>query len=466
MAVPAESTSFRRLWRTYGPLAASDLLMAASETAVNAGIARLADPAPSLAAYGAVLATCLLIESPVIMLLHAANAIATDREAFRRLRQFTLLLAGVLTALHAMLAFTGAFDRYFRDSLGLSGEVLALARPSFALMLPWTAAIAWRRLHQGLLIRHGHAAVASRGTVIRLATLAAVMLLAGGPGGQPGAVAGTAGLAAAVTAECAYVAWYAARWMRAHPDWARAPAAGTAGVVGGDGSNLTWRRLLAFYAPLALTSVTTFAARPVLTGLLARAVDAPVALAAWPVAWSTLLLFMLPMRTVEQVAIPYAGTPADGTVRRFARVTGLAGSGLLAVLAATPLMDGYLAAVVGVHGPVGTAVRAGLLAMLPVPWVVAVASCEAGRLVRSGRTVFVHLAALANVAALTLVAGLLRALVPTWPGTRIAAVSLIGAYLAEWTVLAAGAARVWARDRAPAPRGPGGQEPRGAPAAP
>ncbi|QIA26779.1 hypothetical protein DYI95_003905 [Thermaerobacter sp. PB12/4term] len=458
---------FRRLWGFYLPLAASDLLMGASETAVNAGIARLAAPELSLAVYGAVIATCLLIESPVIMLLHAGNALATHPQALRRLQQFTLLLAGTLTLLHGALAFTGLFDLYFGQTLGLDGELLALVRPAFAVMLPWTAAIAWRRLHQGLLIRHGHTAVASRGTVIRLATLGTV-LAAGGSLGMPGALAGCAGLAAAVTAEAAYVHACARRWLQRHWPAGGATEArddtgagdpgghhaapGAAGRAGGHAASrtggLSWRGLLGFYIPLALTSVTTFAARPVLTGLLARAADATVALAAWPVTWSTVLLFMLPMRTVEQVAIAHGEDGAWRAVRGFAWRTGLGGVLAMALLSATPAAGAYLAGVVAVSGDVAAAARWGLLAMIPVPLVVALASCEAGRLVRTRRTVFIHLAALANVGVLTATAFLVRLLAPALPGTVIAAVALLAAYGAEWAVLAAGTAMV---ARTPAP---------------
>ena len=452
--------AFWRLARFYGPLAASDLLMAASEMAVSAGIARLAAPDLSLAAYGAVIATCLLIESPVIMLLHAGNALATHPQALRRLQRFTLLLAGGLTGLHAALAFTPLFDLYFGRMLGLDPSVLALVRPAFALMLPWTAAIAWRRVHQGLLIRHGHTLVASRGTVIRLTTLAAVMTLAGVVARQPGAVAGCAGLAAAVTAECAYVYVYARRWL-ARSGW-RQPAAHAATSAGRPGARataveprneaarrlapdgqepLSWRGLLAFYLPLALTSVTTFAARPVLTGLLARSADAALALAAWPVVWGTVLLFLLPMRTVEQVAIAHGQKGAQRLVRAFALRIGLAGAAALALLAATPLAGAYLTAVVAVGGGVGEAARLGLLAMIPVPLVVALASCEAGHLVRARRTLFIHGSALANVGVLCGTAWLVSNLAPHWPGTRMAAVALIAAYLAEWAVVAAGSLR-------------------------
>ncbi|HEY8414818.1 MAG TPA: hypothetical protein VIK99_03500, partial [Thermaerobacter sp.] len=204
--------------------------------------------------------------------------------------------------------------------------------------------------------------------------------------------------------------------------------------------------------PLALTSVTTFAARPVLTGLLARAADATVALAAWPVTWSTLLLFMLPMRTLEQITIPHAGTAAEEDVRRFARLAGVAGGILLAVLAATSLLGRYLEFAIGVTGTVQSAALAGLLWLAPVPCIIAGASFEAGRLVRHRRTVFVHLAALANVGLLAATALALRALWPALPGTRMAALSLIAAYLGEWAVLAAGAARALGREGRPGTR--------------
>src|SRR5919202_1165699 len=60
------------------PLALSVTLMMLEGPAVQGAIARLGTPALSLAAFGFVLSIQLILQSPVIMLVSTAIALATD----------------------------------------------------------------------------------------------------------------------------------------------------------------------------------------------------------------------------------------------------------------------------------------------------------------------------------------------------------------------------------------------------
>ncbi|MFO7832951.1 MAG: hypothetical protein R6V31_02570, partial [Halohasta sp.] len=53
----------------------------------------------------------------------------------------------------AIFAFTPAFDTILVPLLGPPEAVIEPARIGLMIMLPWTWTIAYRRFHQGLLIR-------------------------------------------------------------------------------------------------------------------------------------------------------------------------------------------------------------------------------------------------------------------------------------------------------------------------
>ncbi len=79
--------------------------------AINAIVARLANPEISLAAYGGVVfPIALIIEAPVIMLLAAATALSRDWASYQKLQKITLWMGGVLMALHILIAVTPLFD--------------------------------------------------------------------------------------------------------------------------------------------------------------------------------------------------------------------------------------------------------------------------------------------------------------------------------------------------------------------
>ena len=71
------------------PLAATWLMMSAEGPYVAAIIARMPEATFNLAAYGVAFSLAWLVESPIMMLLTASNALVRDRPSFLALRRFT-----------------------------------------------------------------------------------------------------------------------------------------------------------------------------------------------------------------------------------------------------------------------------------------------------------------------------------------------------------------------------------------
>ena len=161
----------RRAFTAWWPLATSWLLMALELPALSAVVARLPDPRIHLAAYGGVVfPLALIVESPVIMLLAASTALSRDRDSYARLRKYMLAAGAGLTGLHLLVAFTPLYDLVASGLLGAPAEILEPARLGLRIMTPWTWSIAYRRFHQGVLIRFGHSRTVGLGTMVRLST--------------------------------------------------------------------------------------------------------------------------------------------------------------------------------------------------------------------------------------------------------------------------------------------------------
>lgn len=392
--------------------------MVAGEPLVTTTLAHLPDGADNLAATGVAKALAILIESPIIMLLHASNALGGAEASRAALRQFTILACFVLTALMLLLALPPVFAFVAGDLIGLAPALLARGQGVLLLMAPWPAAIAWRRYVQGQLIRHGHGGAVARGGLGRLAIVAGLLgagWLAGGPGW---AIAGFA-LAAGVVGEAVIVTVAARRagvLTRPVPETLPGLPEDLAGV---------WR----FYAPLAGASVIVWGGRSLLVAIVARAADGPLALAAWPAAWGLVALASNATRMVQQIVIKHhAEAPAALLWAFAAQVGALTSLGLLA-LAATPPGQAMLTAFVGPDSGLRDAVAPVIALCAGLPAMVALQNAAQGFLVAEGRTQAVTAATVAGTAALLGVAA--AGVAAGLPGASAAAGAMVAALAVE-----------------------------------
>ena len=306
--------------------------------AVSAVMARLADPEIHLAAYGGVVfPISLLIEAPVIMLLAASTALSKDWNAYRFLRRFMLQLAISLTLLHILVAFTPLYDVVVIGVLGVPAEIVEPARLGLMLMTPWTAAIAVRRFQQGLLIRFGHTRSVGIGTAVRLSANGTVLILGLLVDDIPGIVVGTAAVSLGVIVEATFI------HIRVQP-----LLKNLKGQTAVTADSLSLRQLLTFYLPLAVTPLLTLLALPIGSAALSRMPRALDSLAVWPVLAGLSFTMRSFGLAFQEVVVALIDRPeAVKPLRRFAEILAMATSGLLLVVASTPLANMWFADVAG-----------------------------------------------------------------------------------------------------------------------
>jgi len=314
--------AMRRIVLFWLPLAATWLMMSAEGPYIAAIVARMPAAAHSLAAYGVATALAWLIESPIMMLLSASTALVHGRASYLALRRFAFLLNAIVTLGMAILAIPPVFHFVAETLIGLPPEVARLTHLATTIMIPWPAAIGYRRFYQGILVKHHLTRRVAYGTVVRLTTMSVTALLAYFAN-VPGAVLGAIALLSGVVLEAA-----ASRWM-AH--------ALVADLMQRDeepetGSLLTMRDIARFYFPLALTSILSMALGPLVTFGLGRG-RAPIeSLAVWPVLQATAFIFRSGGVAFQEVGIALRGKE----VARVGLFLGMLASLGLALLAFTP----------------------------------------------------------------------------------------------------------------------------------
>lgn len=392
--------------------------MAFGDPAITTTLAHLPEARLNLAAVGVAKSLAVFFESPIIMLLHASNALAPSTRSRRALFRLTLIAMVVLSALLIALALPPVFRIFSRYVLGIDETLASRAGAVLLVLGLWPAAIAWRRYFQGLLIRHGRGAAVGRAGIGRLIVVI-LFLAVGYRSGLAGTWLAALALVGGVVAEAVLVTVFA--WTNAVPhtrDTAEASALP---------SDLpaVWK----FYWPLANSMLVLWGGRALLLAVIARAVDGTLALAVWPAAWGIVLLVGNATRMVQQVVIRNRGAAPDAVLLRFAISVGLACAVLLVLLATTAPGQWAIHAFIGGDTVLFRGMLPVLLICAPLPVLIALQNATQGLHIGEGRTSRVHYATWLGVATLLGVGAVGTA--AALPGATAAALAMLFALLLE-----------------------------------
>ncbi|MGD8405401.1 MAG: hypothetical protein PVJ21_17210 [Anaerolineales bacterium] len=365
-----------RIFKVWIPLAASWLLMGMELPILSAVVARLAEPEINLAAYGGIVfPIALIIEAPVIMLLAASTALSKDWASYKKLYNYMLLAGGLLTTLHLTIALTPAYYFVVKGLLGAPPEIIEPARIGLIIMTPWTWTIAFRRLNQGVMIRFGHSNIIGVGTGVRLG-MDILVLAIGYFLRLPGIIVATSAVASGVTAEAIYIGFRVQPVLRT--ELKPAPAVQPA---------LTYKAFAAFYFPLVMTSLLTLLIQPMGSAALSRMPRALESLAVWPVVSG--FIFMLRSMGVafNEVVVALLDKPlSTKPLWLFTSLLTIGTTGVLVLIAATPLSILWLENFSGLSPELTTIARNGLWFGLLLPGLNSLQSWYQGALLNSGKT--------------------------------------------------------------------------------
>ena len=351
--------------------------MAAEIPALSAVVARLPNPVVNLAAYGGIVfPLALIIESPIIMLLAASTTLCKEWDSYVKIRRYMMIAGALLTLLHVMVVMTPLYYVIVEDLLGAPEAIQGPARVGLLIMTPWTWSIAYRRFHQGVLIRFGHSRTVGIGTAVRLAADGLVLAIGYAIGSVPGIVVATSAVAAGVVSEAVFVGWRVRPVVRG--ELRRAPPSDPP---------LTYRAFARFYVPLVLTALLSLLAQPIGSAALGRMPDPLVSLAVWPVVSG--LVFIVRGAGIAYNEVVVALLDQQGStapLRRFAVLLGLCTTAILTLLVATPASAFWFGRFSALPAPLAAMARSALWLALPVPALSVMQSWFQGAILHGRRT--------------------------------------------------------------------------------
>ena len=200
---PSSVMSYRQFILFYLPLAATDVMRVVSRPVTVAGIARAATTTLSLAAWPPALGLSNLMSSGVMALQEIVLAQGRASTSQRRLGLFALGVGVAFTGLQALLTMTPLADWYFRQAIGLPGEVEALALPTAQVLLPLPLLLAARNFGRGVLIARRQSGHVQGAMAVNLIALSVFLALGVWQGGLTGALLAAWGTVAAHVLEVA-----------------------------------------------------------------------------------------------------------------------------------------------------------------------------------------------------------------------------------------------------------------------
>ncbi|MGB5529191.1 MAG: hypothetical protein WBQ32_04405 [Ignavibacteriaceae bacterium] len=369
--------TYKKIFYFWLPLAATWVMMSVEGPYLAALIARLPEPKFNLAAYGVAYSLALIIEAPIIMIMSASVALVKDNDSFHKLRNYTYTANGLLTLIMLILVIPEIFYFISEDLIGLPSEVSSLAHIATIILIPWPAAIGYRRFYQGLLINNNLTRRVAYGTIIRLASMSLSALLLFILGAVEGVVIGAASLSIGVIMEAA-----ASRFM---------VNSVIKKILQKDVSStqsLTYKEISKFYYPLALTSLIGLGVQPLVIFFVGQSRMAVESLAVLPVVTSFVFIFRALGLSYQEVIIALIGERKEGfkLLLKFALLLAVILVSVLGLFAFTPLADFWFKTVSGLSTSLADFAKLPLMIMFFFPALTVFISIQRGVLVFSKNT--------------------------------------------------------------------------------
>jgi len=324
--------SYKEIALFFFPLLLNVQLMSVSHTVINGALARLDDYVTALAGMSVAMIVHLFIASPSYQNHTITIAMVRGRKSMRSVLIFVGLVATYVAIILSLIAYTPLGDLVLVRLLGTPPEVARAARQALYLLalLPFFTGL--RGFCQGLIIQARRTSLVSIATGVRVAGLFG--LLAVGRHWFSGAQLGAFALVGCVIIETFVIAAFA--WKVHLP------------LERGETEKST-REILRYSFPLAYSSCLQQTIPLLISSIIGRLTDGPLALAAFGVIRGFLFLLAGPMRNLQQVYLTLVKSVADYRLLIRFNLWVATGMGLLILLTAGPLNELLLGQLLGVE---------------------------------------------------------------------------------------------------------------------
>lgn len=369
-----------RFTRFYAPLAATSLLLTATNPILAAALARSVDPTIALAGYSVAFAVCGVLYAPLLVVQQVVAARLLANGSFSPVRRFAYLTGAVISLLGALIAYTPLGGIVFSGVVGVSPQVLGEALHAMSFLWPAPFLTAVRAAHQGRLVAGHRTKPIAAATGVRTGILAVVAfgLSATGGGAWLGAVAFTGGL----FVEALIV------MLSSTPDL----------VLEQEDCEVDQENVARFSAPLMVNVLLWWATPLIINAVLARTPNPDTAIAAFAVVEAFAWFITAPVGQLQHASIALVDcSEAHKRVRGWGGILALTVAAVLLILSLPGIREPLLRVVFALGPDLRGLVGPALPLAAAYPLLYGVRQYYQGLFVRSGRTVLVGVGATLRV---------------------------------------------------------------------
>jgi O-antigen/teichoic acid export membrane protein len=326
MSEKSTNLTLKSIFIFWLPLSLTWLMMSLEGPFIAAVIARLIEPKFNLAAYGVAFSFALIAESPIIMIMSASTKLVKSNNTYKKLKNFTFTLNGIITLIMLTGLLPPVFDFITLNLIGLPKEVAILTYKASFVLLPWPAAIGFRRFYQGILISSNKTKFVALGTAVRLISMATTALILYHLHITTGAVTGALSLSVGVSLEAIATYLMSVNSIKNL-------------ISSNNTESISYLQIVKFYYPLAITSILALGVHPIVTFFLSKSRLPVESLAVLPVVNSLVFIFRSMGLSYQEVGIALIGNNFENLkkLKQFALILGISSSLALSIIAFSPL---------------------------------------------------------------------------------------------------------------------------------
>jgi len=342
---------YREIALFFFPLLLNVQLMSISHTIINGALARLDNYVTALAGFSVAIVVHIFISSPSYQNPTISLTLIRGKKSLIGVMTFIGLVAVYTTVLMLILVATPVGDFFFLKILGTPAEVVVETKKALAIMMVLPLFTGLRSLSQGLLIKARRTGLVSFATGVRVVALLGYLSI-----GQlwfSGAQLGAFALASCVITESLVITWLA--WKTHSPFKKNVEEKNIAQII-------------RYALPLAFSSFLQQTIPLLISSIVGRLSDGPLALAAFGLIQGFLFLLAGPMRNLQQAYLTLVKTERDyRTLLKFS-VTIAGTLGILLILTAGPLNNLVVGKILGADPEIRLYLRfsLGACALFPI----------------------------------------------------------------------------------------------------
>jgi hypothetical protein len=407
----------KKIFKLWLPLAVMWVVMALESPMITSAISRLPDAINQLGAFGFSFALALLIEGPVIQMLSAGTAVTSSKASYQKLLSIQRFISIVTMSIHIILSITPVFKFLALNLMNLPPELLTPAHRAFVVLIPWAPTIGYRRLWQGVMIKHGRSKYVPIVMYIRIGLAAIVLGL--GLIFKPfdGALLGGITLSLGVISGMISAYIFAKPCLDALPETSN--------------KDINTKQMIAFYVPLAITSIISLGVRPLLNIGIIRGTFPVDSLALWPILLAYIFLYTSICQSLQEIIIAEYSSENLKVIKSFVTTVAIVMmSFYLIVYLVQPLWKLWFVNISNTPQETLKYLPIALALFIVMPFVSAKISWFRAILVAERKTTSLTYAVFVNVGTLLLVIYVLPVFVKI-PGIYLASIAYLASYVFE-----------------------------------